>query len=53
MTVMKNGVKKIVKEGLGKIGDKANEKICPFYTYQPRACRRGESISSEQKKAAK
>lgn len=51
--MMKNSVKTLVKEGLGKIGDKANERACQFYTYQPKACKRGESIASGSLKESK
>ena len=53
MLIMKNSVKKLVKEGLGKIGDKANESFCPIYVYQPKACKRGESLSSGSVKESK
>lgn len=51
--MMKNSVKTLVKEGLGKIGDKANAAACPFYAYQPKACKRGESIASGSLKESK
>lgn len=51
--MMKNSVKTLVKEGLGKIGDKANAAACPLYAYQPKACKRGESISSGSLKESK
>lgn len=50
---MKNGLKKLVKESLGRIGDKANERACQIFTYQPKACRRGESIASSSLKESK
>lgn len=43
---MKDTVKKLVKEGLGKVGDKANSRMCPFVVYQPKACKRGQSLES-------
>lgn len=50
---MKNSVKRLVKEGLGKIGDKANAAACPIYLYQPKACKRGESLASSTVKESK
>ena len=50
---MKNSVKTLVKESLGKIGDKANAAACPIYVYQPKACRRGESLASRSLKESK
>ncbi len=45
---MKNSIKNLVKEGLGKIGDNSNSKACPLYLYQPKACKRGESLASKK-----
>lgn len=50
---MKNSVKTLVKETLGKVGDKANAAACPFYLYQPKACRRGESVAASSLKESK
>lgn len=50
---MKNSVKRLVKEGLGKIGDKAGASACPLYLYQPKACKRGESLAAGQVKESK
>lgn len=50
---MKNSLKNLVKEGLGKVGDKANGKFCPIYVYQPKACKRGESLASNSVKESK
>ncbi len=50
---MKSGVKSLLKEGLGKVGDKANSVLCPIIFYQPKACKRGESLASKSSKESK
>lgn len=50
---MKDSIKKLLKEGLGKVGDSSNSKMCPLYVYQPKACKRGESAASNSVKEVK
>lgn len=41
---MRNFVKTLIKNGIGKSGDKMNEHVSPVVLYQPKACKRGEIL---------
>lgn len=40
-------MKNVLKNGLGAVGDKANERYCPFVLYQPQACTRGKKAEKD------
>lgn len=46
---MRNFVKTLLKNGIGKAGDIMNEHISPVVLYQPRACKRGEVLKQEER----
>lgn len=41
-------MKKVLKNGLGAVGDKANTRYCPFVLYQPQACARGKKADKNK-----
>lgn len=45
---MKDVVKKLLKDGIGAVGDRMNEHVCPLVLYQPKACKRGEILHEIQ-----
>ncbi|MFG6377926.1 MAG: hypothetical protein K1W19_06365 [Lachnospiraceae bacterium] len=45
---MKKFVEILLKDGIGAIGDKMNDHVCPLVLYQPKACKRGEILNENQ-----
>lgn len=41
-------MKSVLKNGLGAVGDKMNERLCPLFLYQPQACARGEKAQKDE-----
>ncbi len=45
---MKKFIEILLKNGIGAVGDKMNEHVCPLVLYQPKACKRGEILNQNQ-----
>ncbi len=48
MMKLKNVLGQTIRNGLGAVGDRMNEEICPIILYQPKACRRGEQSEKNE-----
>jgi hypothetical protein len=45
---MRKFVEILLKDGIGAIGDKMNDHVCPLVLYQPKVCKRGEMLNENQ-----
>lgn len=46
--LIKKFIEILLKDGIGAIGDKMNDHVCPLVLYQPKACKRGEMLNENQ-----